>query len=343
MRGLAHWCTTHRKTVLFAWLAAMVAVGFAAGSAGSRFSSNFSLPSSESQRALDLLQSRFPQQGGDSAQVVFAAKNGVEQPAVRARMRRAFAQIRGVPHVTGVTDPYAQPRTPAISEDGRIAYATVQFDETRNEIPKEDTNRVIDIAQAQSGAGLEVELGGPPIEEANQSSGGGTEFIGLLAAVLVLLLTFGSVVAMGLPVVTAVVALAIGIGLITVGTHAIDIADFAPQLAAMIGLGVGIDYALFIVTRFRSGIAAGLEVRRGRGASVDTSGRAVLFAGVTVIVALLGMLLMGVELPLRRRDLGVACRLLHDVRLADPAACAAGDGRWPNRQSPDPVPEAPRP
>jgi RND superfamily putative drug exporter len=295
MRRLAHWCTTHRKTVIATWVATMIVVAFGAGSVGSKFSSNFNLPSSDSQRALDLLQKRFPAQGGDSAQIVFTSRGGVKSPAVRAKMQRAFAGIQRVPHVTGVTDPYNLPAGAAISKDGRIAYATVQFDETSNELPKDDVNRVIDIAKAEDGSGLRVELGGQPIEQVSQSNGGGTEFIGLFAAIIVLLITFGSVVAMGLPVITALVALAIGIGLITVGTHAIDIADFAPQLAAMIGLGVGIDYALFIVTRFRSGIAAGLEVREAVVQSVDTSGRAVLFAGVTVMVALLGMLLMGVS------------------------------------------------
>ena len=139
---------------------------------------------------------------------------------------------------------------------------------------------MIATAQAADGNGLQVELGGQPIEEARKEEEGDSSFmIGLLAAIVILLITFGSVVAMGLPILTALFALGVGISLVTLGTHVFDTANFAPQLAAMIGLGVGIDYALFILTRFRNGLDEGLEPRDAAIAAVDTAGRAVLFAG----------------------------------------------------------------
>jgi putative drug exporter of the RND superfamily len=292
MRRLGTWTTTHPKTVILAWIAALVVVGFAAASAGSAFSENFKLPSSDSQRAVDLLESRFPSQSGDTATIVFKADGGAASPAVKRRMTAVFGEIEKVPHVSGVASPYGG--AGAISANGEIAYATVQFDEYGNKIGKDNVKRVIDLAQGAAGPGLEVELGGQPIEEARQEEGDTSFAIGLLAAIVILLFTFGSVVAMGLPIVTALFALGVGLSLVTLGTHVFDTAEFAPQLAAMIGLGVGIDYALFILTRFRNGLDEGLEPRPAAVRAIDTAGRAVLFAGLTVIISLLGMLLLGV-------------------------------------------------
>ncbi len=294
MRRCGNWCTTHRKTVILAWIAALIVVGFAASSAGSAFSENFKLPSSDSQRALDLLEKRFPAQSGETATIVYRAPSGVESPAVKREMSAAFAAIEGVPHVSGVSSPYESGGAGGISASGEIAYATVQFDELGDKIGKENVERVMDIAQGAAGPGLQVELGGQPIEEVRQEEGDTSFGIGLLAAIVILLFTFGSVVAMGLPILTALFALGVGLSLVTLGTHVFDTADFATQLAAMIGLGVGIDYALFILTRFRNGLDEGLEPQAAATRAIDTAGRAVLFAGVTVIISLLGMLLLGV-------------------------------------------------
>jgi hypothetical protein len=294
MRRLGNWCTTRRKTVIFGWIVALVVAGFAAGSAGSAFSENFKLPSSDSQRAVDLLEKRFPAQSGDTATIVYRAPSGVSSPAVRHEMSAAFAQIEAVPHVTEITSPYARGEVHQISANSEIAYATVQFDEHGNKIGKDNVERVIDIAQGAAGTGLQVELGGQPIEEVRQEEGDTSFAIGLLAAIFILLFTFGSVVAMGLPILTALFALGVGLSLVTLGTHVFDTADFATQLAAMIGLGVGIDYALFILTRFRNGLDEGLEPQPAAERAIDTAGRAVLFAGLTVIISLLGMLLLGV-------------------------------------------------
>ena len=294
MRRCGNWCTTHRKTVILGWIAALVVIGFAAGSVGPAFSENFKLPSSDSQRAVDLLEKRFPAQSGETATIVFRAERGVRAPAVRRPMTAAFTEIEGVPHVSEVASPYTPGGAGAIGEDGRIAYATVQFDEEGNKIGKDNVERVMDIAQGAAGPTLQVELGGQPVEEVRQEGGDISFLIGLGAAIVILLFTFGSVVAMGLPILTALFALGVGLSLVVLGTHVFDTADFATQLAAMIGLGVGIDYALFILTRFRNGLDEGLDPQPAAARAINTAGRAVLFAGLTVIISLLGMLLLGV-------------------------------------------------
>jgi RND superfamily putative drug exporter len=296
MRRFGHWCTTYRKSVILIWIVALIGVGMAAGAAGSAFSENFNLPASDSQKAIDLLEHRFPAQSGDTSQIVFQAPAGVESPAVKSKMEPVFAAVEKIPHVSEVSNPYEGNGAAAISNDGKIAYATVQFDKHSDELPKPDVERVMKTSLDAAGPGLVVALAGQPIEEVRQAEGGDTSFlIGLLAAVFILLLTFGSAVAMGLPLITALFALGVGISLVTLGTHVFDTADFATQLAAMIGLGVGIDYALFILTRFRDSLDEGLEPQPAAERAVDTAGRAVLFAGVTVIIALMGMMLLGVN------------------------------------------------
>jgi putative drug exporter of the RND superfamily len=296
MRRFATWCTGHRKTVILSWVVALIGVGMIAGAVGSDFSEDFKLPASDSTDAFELLENKFPAQSGETVTIAFKAEGGVESAAVRKTMERLFAQADGLPHVTEVASPYAGAGAAAISEDGKIAYATIQYDVFTEEIEEEDTEKLVEEAEAANGDGLQVDLGGQPIEEARAEEEGDASFmIGLLAAVVILLLTFGSVVAMGLPLITALFALGVGLSLVTLGTHVFDTAEFAPQLAAMIGLGVGIDYALFILTRFRNGLDEGLESRDAAIAAVDTAGRAVLFAGVTVIIALMGMLLLGLS------------------------------------------------
>jgi RND superfamily putative drug exporter len=281
--------------VIIGWIVALIGIGIAAGSAGSEFSEEFNLPSSDSVEALHLLEDRFPQQAGESATIVFKAPGGVSSKPVQSKMEGVFAKVAKFPHVSEVKSPYAE-GSGAISDDGKIAYATVQFDVTNDKLDKAKTKEIIATAQAATGSGLQVELGGQLVQEATQEEGGDSSFaIGLAAAVIVLLLTFGSVVAMGLPILTALFALGVGIGLVTLGTHLFDMANFAPVLAAMIGLGVGIDYALFILTRFRNGLDEGLEPQQAAIAAVDTAGRAVLFAGITVIISLMGMLLLGIS------------------------------------------------
>ncbi len=296
MRRFATWCTGHRKTVIAGWIVALIGVGIVAGSAGSDFSESFKLPSSDSQEALDLLEERFPAQSGETTQIVFKADSGVDSAPARKRMEGVFATAEKLPHVSEVANPYSGDGAAAISENGKIAYATVQYDVTSEKIDEADTEKLVDAARNANDDGLRVELGGQPIEEVRaEEEADISGFVGLLAAIVILLLTFGSVVAMGLPVVTALFALGVGLSLVTLGTHVFPTAEFAPQLAFMIGLGVGIDYALFILTRFRNGLDEGLEPRAAAIAAIDTAGRAVLFAGVTVIIALMGMMLLGLS------------------------------------------------
>jgi putative drug exporter of the RND superfamily len=296
MRRFATWTTGHRKTVILSWIVALFGVGMIAGSVGSDFTEEFKLPSSDSQEAFDLLEERFPQQSGVTAEIVYKDSAGADSPPVRKKMEGVFAEAAKLPHVSEVVSPYESGGAAAISKDGKIAYATVQYDVTTDKLEKDDIKKLVSIGEAAEGDGLQVAVGGAPVEEIRNEEEGDSSFaIGLLAAVIILLLTFGSVVAMGLPLLTALFALGVGLSLVTLGTHVFDTAEFAPQLAAMIGLGVGIDYALFILTRFRNGLDEGLEPRSAAIAAVDTAGRAVLFAGVTVIISLMGMLLLGIS------------------------------------------------
>src|SRR5215207_921701 len=296
MRRFASWCCGHRKTVILSWIVALVGVGALSSSVGAEFSEDFKLPDFDSTEAFELLEDEFPAQSGDTATIAFKADRGVESPAVRRRMEGLFAEAEALPHVTEVATPYGGGGQAATSEDGKIAYATVQYDVFSEKLDEADTSGLVDEVEAAAGDGLQVAIGGVPIEEAAAEEEGDSSFmIGLLAAVVVLLLTFGSLVAMGLPILTALFALGVGLGLVTLGTHVFSTPDFAVVLAAMIGLGVGIDYALFILTRFRNGLDEGLAKHEAATAAVDTAGRAVLFAGLTVIIALMGMLLLGLS------------------------------------------------
>src|SRR5271170_5091076 len=301
MLKLARWSTTHRKYVLIGWIVLLLGVNVLAQSAGTEYSNNFTLPNSDAQRAADLLQKSFPAQAGDRDTIVFATKNGtVLDPAVRSRMSATFAEVEKLPHVAAVISPYAGLSAgKSISADKNIAFATVVFDEKANLLPTSAAERVVKVARAADQPGLQVELGGQAIEATDKPGFGVSLAVGLLAAVVILLLTFGSVVAMGLPIVTALFGLGTGLGLIALFTHVVDTPNFSSELAAMIGLGVGIDYALFILTRFREAHATPGptfgNVRESVLQAMDTAGRAVLFAGCTVVIALLGMTLLGVE------------------------------------------------
>jgi RND superfamily putative drug exporter len=298
---LARWSTTHRKYVLLAWVVLLFAVNALAQSAGTTYSNNFTLPNSDAQRASNLLQSSFPTQAGDRDTIVYRVSSGsVTAPAVRAKMEAMFKAVAKLPHVAAVVSPYAGAASgKSISSDGRIAFATVVFDEKANNLPKAAAERVVNLARAAGGQGLQVDLGGQAIEGTEQAGFGISTAVGLLAAIVVLLLTFGSLIAMGLPIVTALFGLGTGLGAIALFTHVVNTPNFSSELAAMIGLGVGIDYALFILTRFREAYATPgptyQDARESVVQAIDTAGRAVLFAGCTVVIALLGMMLLGVD------------------------------------------------
>ncbi len=301
MLKLARWSTTHRLYVVIGWIVLLVAVNAFAQSAGTSYSNNFTLPNSDAQRAADLLGKSFPAQAGDRDTIVYKVSSGtVTDPAVKARMSAMFAEVAKLPHVAAVISPYAGAAAgKSISANGQIAFATVVFNEKANLLPKSAPERVVKVARAAGKPGLQVELGGQAIEATEQAGFGISTAVGLLAAIVILLLTFGSVVAMGLPIITALFGLGTGLGAIALFTHVVDTPNFSSELAAMIGLGVGIDYALFILTRYREAYATpGPTFENPRESVVqalDTAGRAVLFAGTTVVIALLGMMLLGVS------------------------------------------------
>ena len=298
MRRFATWCTGHRKTVIIGWIVALIGVGMISGSVGSDFSEEFKLPSSDSQEAFDLLEERFPAQSGRHGDDRLQGRLRGRVPGRQGRDGRRLRRGReSCPTSAKSPAPTPASGAAAVSEDGKIAYATVQFDVTTDKLEKDGSRGAgLDRPGRRPATACRSALGGQPIEEVRaEEEADISGFVGLLAAIVVLLLTFGSVVAMGLPVVTALFALGVGLSLVTLATHVFPTAEFAPQLAFMIGLGVGIDYALFILTRFRNGLDEGLEPRPAAIAAIDTAGRAVLFAGVTVIIALMGMMLLGLS------------------------------------------------
>ena len=293
---MARWCVQHRRRALVAWVALLLVVLGVAGAVGTRQANQFSLKGTESQRAQDLLGSDFPAQSGDVDQIVFHARHGrITDPAIRGRIAPALRRVARLPHVTGVTSPYAPGGRQAISSDGRIAFATVTFDKQAPGLSKPEVERVISAAENARAPDLQVELGGQAIEQTQTTSFGAASAVGLAAAIVVLLIAFGSFLAMGLPVVTALLGLGTAFGVIALASHVVNMPNFSSDLAAMIGLGVGIDYSLFIVTRFRENHRRGEGVQTATVGAMNTAGRAVLFAGSTVIIALLGMLLLGVS------------------------------------------------
>jgi RND superfamily putative drug exporter len=294
MRRLASFAYDRRRLIAALWVALIVAAGALAGTAGSGYVNNFTLPGTESQRALDLLKHRFPQQSGDAGQIVFHTDRGrLDSIAERARIAAVVAAVDRLPSVAGTTAPSAA--AGSISRDGRTAYATLRFDRQAVDLDKADVQRGIDTAQHGAGHGLQVELGGQAIEQSQQAETGAGELIGVGVAVVVLILVLSSLTAMAMPLLAAFAAIAAAMGLVYAATGAFAIADFAPTLAVMITLGVGIDYALLIISRFRTERAEGAEVREATLTAMDTAGRSVLFAGTTVVIALLGMLLLGVS------------------------------------------------
>ena len=295
MSSLARWCFRRRFVVVGLWFVALLVIGGINSAQGSKYTDQFTLPGTESTRALNLLEKSFPSQSGDSAQVVWKAEN-VDDPAVKAKVTGMLEKLSKLPHVVEVKSPYDQANAAQRSKDGTIAYAAVNFDKLPQDIPVGDYKTFISTAQSISGDGLQVELGGSGIQQAEQAEGGGaTEGIGFLLAAVVLFFAFGSLFAMLTPLVTAVFALGLGLSLAGLLAGVINIATFAPQLASLIGIGVGIDYALFIVTRHRNAIIAGKTPEEAVQLALNTSGRAVLFAGVTVCIAILGLLLLGVS------------------------------------------------
>ncbi len=289
---VAGWCYDHRRRVVAVWSVALVTIIVASQVVGGHLSSSFSSPSSPSGQAQAFLARSFPSQAGDSAQVVVHARGSVRSAPVAARIDRMVAALRPLPHVTSVTGPLGPGGGRQVSADQTIAYATVQFDESAGALPSGSVNRVVSTARSFAIPGVNVALGGAPIASVAGGHPGSSEGIGITAAILIMLLAFGSVVAMGLPILIALLGVGIGFGLVDLLSRVLTVPTFGPELMAMIGLGVGIDYALFIVTRYRDGLRRGLEPREATVVALSTSGRAVAFAGGTVVISLVGLFLI---------------------------------------------------
>ncbi len=283
-----------RWAVVLAWLVALAVLLLLGRIGGAGFSSNFQLPGTESQRAFSLLRDRFPQRAGDQARIVFRAEAGLASPEVRPRVEAVLSAARDLPHVIAVGSPFEPGGQGAISPDGRVGFASLQYAERAVNLDRADVRPLLTLVEQASGDGLTVEAGGDVVQHVEYEAPGVSEVIGLVAAVFILLVAFGSVVAMGLPVATALVGLGASFALLALSANWLDLPVFSGSFAAMIGLGVGIDYALFVVTRYREGLARGLDVEDSIAAAVATAGRAVAFAGSVVVVSLLGLLAIGI-------------------------------------------------
>jgi len=303
----------HPWRVLGAAIAAIAALVFVFSMWGGRYEDTFSIKGTQAQSAVDLLKARFPQAAGDSTTFVVKAPAGLNDPAVHGRVDALVARLAALPDVESVSSPYDS--ATSISPDGTIARITVEHTMKARDLPVSSINAMLDLRNQESAPpDFQVEAGGPALHRIEHPSGFGmTELIGISAAVVVLLLAFGSVVAMGLPIITALLALGLGLMLIGVGARFVTLPSFTSEFGAMIGLGVGIDYALLIVTRFREGLAKQLSIENAIAQAAATAGRSVLFAGATVVIAMLGLWAVGIQFV---ADLGTAAAVV--------VACSVG-------------------
>ncbi|MFG2643512.1 MMPL family transporter [Streptomyces sp. NPDC048370] len=295
MAAIARWCIKHRLVAVLLWLVALGGAVAGASVAGSAYSNDYEVPGTESGRATALLEKGFPGTGGDGNTIVWHTDKGsVRATGVEQRMTEMLDEVADLPGIASVTSPYGPgPAAQAqISEDGHTAYAAVTFHEQADDIPKSEAQALVDTARSAADGDVEVELGGSAVALTEASGGHVAEAVGVAVAAVVLFLAFGSLAASALPIATALVSVGIAYSGIALLGHVMTVADFAPMLGMLIGLGVGIDYALFIVTRHRKGLKRGLSVPESARIAVATTGRAVVFAGATVCIALLGMLIL---------------------------------------------------
>ncbi|WP_329279663.1 MMPL family transporter [Streptomyces sp. NBC_00691] len=285
-----------RRLVALLWVALLAVAGIGAATAPVATSSSFSIPGTEAQRAFDLLEERFPGAGADgaTARVVFQAPEGqkMTDPAHKAVVEETVAALKsGSDQIVSVTDPYTGQ---AVSQNGSTAYVSVAYKVNAMELTDETREALTQAGHNAQGKGLTVEVGGDALQTMPETGSG--EIVGVVIAGIVLVLTFGSLVAAGLPLLTAIIGVGIGVSSITALASVLDLGSTTSTLAMMIGLAVGIDYALFIVSRYRAELAEGREKEDAAGRAVGTAGSAVVFAGLTVVIALVGLAVVNIPM-----------------------------------------------
>jgi RND superfamily putative drug exporter len=287
--SVARWCFRHRRIVLAIWLVALVGFGALDRTVGSSFANNFSLPATDSSRALNVLKANFPSRAGDSEQIVIQSRSGtLNDPATKAEVTAMLARVAALPHVRAVTTPYELGGQ--ISKDGTIGLATVYLDALAQNVPKAAVTHLIDTAKSADSSVLNIQLGGNAIENSEQNRQSSSEVLGIIFALIVLFFAFRrSLLCALLPLISALMAIGVGTSIVGLLTHTFAIPQFGPILATLVGLGVGVDYALFIVSRHRTGLLGGRTPEDAAVTALNTSGRAVFFAGLVICIALLGM------------------------------------------------------
>ncbi|MFG2329434.1 MMPL family transporter [Streptomyces sp. NPDC048604] len=285
-----------RRLVALIWVALLALAGVGAATAPAATSASFSIPGTEAQRAFDLLEERFPGAGADgaTARVVFKAPDGqkMTDPANKARVQEVVGELKsGSGQIARVTDPYTGQ---AVSRDGSTAYVSVAYKVNAMELTDETREALKDAGHDAQGKGLTVEIGGDALQSMPETGAG--EIVGVIVAGVVLVITFGSLVAAGLPLLTAIIGVGIGVSTITALAKVLDLGSTTSTLAMMIGLAVGIDYALFIVSRYRAELAEGREHEDAAGRATGTAGSAVVFAGLTVVIALVGLAVVNIPM-----------------------------------------------
>ncbi|MGW4725796.1 MMPL family transporter [Streptomyces sp. NPDC004291] len=285
-----------RRLVALLWVALLALAGVGAATAPAATSSSFSIPGTEAQRAFDLLEERFPGAGADgaTARVVFKAPEGqkVTDPAHKAVVEETVAALKsGSDQIVSVADPYT---AQAVSQNGSTAYVSVAYKVNAMELTDETREALKQAGHQAQGKGLTVEVGGDALQTMPETGAG--EIVGVVVAGIVLVITFGSLVAAGLPLLTAIIGVGIGVSSITALANVLDLGSTTSTLAMMIGLAVGIDYALFIVSRYRAELAEGRDKEEAAGRATGTAGSAVVFAGLTVVIALVGLAVVNIPM-----------------------------------------------
>ncbi|MCX4847450.1 MMPL family transporter [Streptomyces sp. NBC_00893] len=285
-----------RRYVALIWVALLALAGVGAASASTATSSSFSIPGTEAQRAFDLLEQRFPGASADgaTARVVFKAPGNekMSDPANKAEINKVIGELKsGSDQIASVSDPYT---AGAVSKNGSTAYVSVSYKVNSMELTDETRQALEDAGHAAQKSGMTVEIGGDALMVIPET--GATEIIGVALAAIVLVITFGSLIAAGLPLLTALIGVGIGVSTITALANVLDLGSTTSTLAMMIGLAVGIDYALFIVSRYRAELAEGREREEAAGRAVGTAGSAVVFAGLTVVIALVGLAVVNIPM-----------------------------------------------